>query len=114
MLKSYLYKATYNRFINYYRSQKKELKLSEELKHEALEYFAVTDDDEIVKKINLVKEGIDRLPKRCKEIFIMNKVQGMKYREIAEELNISIKTVEAQISTGLRLIKSFVRCTKNP
>ncbi len=49
--------------------------------------------------------AIDSLPERCREIFLMSKRDGMKYAEIAEELNISPKTVENQISKALRTLK---------
>ena len=45
--------------------------------------------------------AIELLPERCREIFLMSKRDGMTYREIAEELNLSEKTVEHQISKAL-------------
>lgn len=104
-LKSYLYKSVYNLFINYYRLKQKELTYANQLKHEALNYFIEADDDLISEKIKIVKAEIEKLPGKCKEVFIMNKVQGMKYKEVAEALNISIKTVEAQISKALKQLK---------
>ena len=49
--------------------------------------------------------AIDSLPERCRDIFLMSKRDGMKYQEISEELNISIKTVENQISKALKTLK---------
>ena len=49
--------------------------------------------------------AIDSLPERCRDIFLMSKRDGMKYQEIAEELNISIKTVENQMSKALKTLK---------
>lgn len=51
---------------------------------------------------------IDNLPTNCREIFLMSKRDGMKYQEIADELNISIKTVENQISKALKRLKEKV------
>ena len=48
---------------------------------------------------------IDKLPPRCKEIFIKNKIQKKKYREIAVDMGISIKTVENQMSKALHFLK---------
>ena len=48
---------------------------------------------------------IYNLPPNCREIFLMNKRDGMKYSEIAEELNISVKTVESHISKALKRLK---------
>ena len=50
--------------------------------------------------------AIDALPDRCREVFLMAKRDGMTYREIAEELGISERTVEHQVSKALRLLRS--------
>lgn len=49
--------------------------------------------------------AIELLPERCREIFLMSKRDGMTYREIAEELNLSEKTVEYQISKALKTLR---------
>ena len=53
--------------------------------------------------------AIDSLPKKCRRILLMNKVQGMKYSEIADELGISENTVRNQISKALKTVKEGVR-----
>jgi len=52
-----------------------------------------------------LEELMDKLPPKCKEIFIMNKLERRKYREIAEDMGISIKTVENHMSKALRIIR---------
>ena len=60
--------------------------------------------------------AIEQLPNRCREIFLMSKRDGMTYREIAEELGLSEKTVEHQISKALKILRgrkeelSYVSC----
>ena len=49
--------------------------------------------------------AIEQLPVRCQEIFLMSKRDGMTYREIAEELGLSEKTVEHQISKALKILR---------
>ena len=49
--------------------------------------------------------AIELLPERCREIFLMSKRDGMTYREIAEELCLSEKTVEHQISKALKTLR---------
>ena len=49
--------------------------------------------------------AIDALPERCREIFLLNKRDGMKYREIAAKFQISVNTVDNHISKALRLIR---------
>jgi RNA polymerase sigma-70 factor (ECF subfamily) len=54
------------------------------------------------------QRALNALPPRCKLIFVMNRLDGMKYREIADHLDISIKTVEHQLVKALRLIRFSV------
>lgn len=54
---------------------------------------------------------IDTLPERCREIFLLNKRDGMKYKEIAERFQISVNTVDNHISKALRLIREGVHRT---
>ena len=58
--------------------------------------------DEVEKQIC---RAIDSLPERCREIFVMSKLKGMKYREIAESLGISQNTVEGQMAIALRKLR---------
>ena len=53
-----------------------------------------------------VWESINGLPDRCREVFLMAKRDGMTYNEIAEALNISVKTVEHQISKALKKLRN--------
>lgn len=47
------------------------------------------------------------LPTRCRDIFMMAKLHGMKYREIASSLNLSEKTVENQMTKALKLLRQY-------
>lgn len=49
--------------------------------------------------------AIDSLPERCREVFLLSKRDGLKYKEIADKLNISTNTVENQISKALKTLK---------
>jgi RNA polymerase sigma-70 factor (family 1) len=59
--------------------------------------------DEIVKK---VMQAVNELPPKCKAIFKLVKEEGLKYAEAASLLDISVKTVEAQMAIALRRIKT--------
>ncbi len=52
-----------------------------------------------------VKESIDGLPDSCRQVFILSRFEEKKYKEIAEELGISIKTVEGQMSRALKILR---------
>lgn len=53
----------------------------------------------------ILHNAIDSLPEKCREIFIMNKLEGKKQKTIANELNISIHTVESQMSIAYKKLK---------
>ena len=53
----------------------------------------------------LIKKAIDTLPERCKEIFIKNKIEGKKQKEIALELNITVNTVESQMAIAYKKLR---------
>ncbi len=104
-LKSYLYRIAHNQFIDEYRKNKVRLNYIDEVKKTALDYFIENNDEVITyKKEKLIKE-IENLPPKCKEVFLLNKKNGLKYKEVAEELNISIKTVEIHISKALKILR---------
>jgi RNA polymerase sigma-70 factor, ECF subfamily len=51
-----------------------------------------------------ISEAIEALPEQCQHIFKLSRFEQLKYAEIAEKLNLSVKTIEAQISKALRMI----------
>jgi RNA polymerase sigma-70 factor (ECF subfamily) len=53
----------------------------------------------------LLQEYIEKLPEKCRQIFIMSRQQGLKNQEIADQLEISVRTVESQIYHALKLIR---------
>lgn len=62
------------------------------------------DDDRSYREARLWK-AIDSLPKKCREIFLMSKRDELTYVEIANELNLSVKTVEAQIGKAYKILR---------
>lgn len=104
-IKSYLYRITHNNYIDTYRKQKHKESFFDEIKERALR-DRVNDDDEIIEqRILKLKVVIDSLPDKCKEVLQMNKFQGLKYKEIADQLNISVKTVEAHMNNAFKKIR---------
>ncbi len=103
---AYLGTSVKNRSLNYLRDHKKfdqeildmeGLDASHQYQHE----------DHLVAKE--LKERIEKataeLPEKCREVFLKNRVEQKKYQEIADELGISLKTVEAQMSKALRIMR---------
>lgn len=58
--------------------------------------------------VRQIEAAIESLPPRCKEIFKMVKEDGLKYKEIAEMLNISVKTIDAQMAIATRKITESI------
>lgn len=58
---------------------------------------------------NIIVEAINSLPDKCREIFIRSKIEGRKQKDIATELNISLKTVENQMNIAYKKLKSELK-----
>lgn len=56
--------------------------------------------------------AIGKLPQRCRQVFLLAKRDGLSYAEIAEELDISVKTVENQISKALKTLRDVLQPSK--
>lgn len=101
-LNSYLYRAVYNNSLQLLRKQKLDLKYRQ---YNSDHSFESTDPGKemIATELNhTIGLLLNELPENCKNIFKMNRFRGMKYREIAEHLSISIKTVEANMTKALK------------
>ncbi|WP_422351104.1 RNA polymerase sigma factor [Flagellimonas sp.] len=107
-LKSYLYRAVFNEFVKERDKLKLHDKMLMELKREALDYMVELDGEILKEKLKLLENAIDQLPKKRKKVFLLNKREGYKYREIAEELNLSEKTVEKHISRSMKQIRDIM------
>lgn len=109
-LKSYLYRAVYNRSLNYLNHLSKEIKYRDkawvELKKKEL---AATDKILETELETQIAEAVDKLPARCREVFELSRFSGLKNKDIAEQLNISIKAVEANISRALQSLRQSLK-----
>lgn len=56
--------------------------------------------------------ALTTLPPKCKEIFLMAKLKGMKYREIAQDLNLSEKTIENQMTKAIKLLRLYLAANR--
>ena len=108
----FLYRSIYNQFINTYHKNKSLLKVQDEYVRSLNQIIDETSDSEFDRLIKIVNESIKKLPKRCKEIFVLSKKEGYTNLEISEILNISIKTVEAQITIAFKSIRLQVLKTE--
>lgn len=109
-LKSYLFTSVHNRCLNYIRDQKKMVHHALPIEQmDLLNYVESRDfvvENETIDQINT---ALDALPEKCREIFLLSRFEGLKYREIAEKLNLSVKTVETQVSRALKQLKESLK-----
>lgn len=106
-LQSFLYKSVYNEFIDQYRKEKMVSPL--EKKHmDALIDFVQHEDDDMERLIAIVKHEIGNLPPKCRETFLLSKEEGLSNLEIADYLNIYIKSVEAHITKAFSVLRSKI------
>jgi RNA polymerase sigma-70 factor, ECF subfamily len=106
-LKTYLYRAARNTALNHLRRLKLE-QAHEEREAAKGEPATIesTDDSATASELTeAVNAAINRLPTRCREIFLMSREGGLTYGEIAAELGISIKTVETQRGRALKSLR---------
>lgn len=104
-LRSYLKRAAINKTLNHIRDQK--MKFDDEdqaimIPDTNVHAHRQMEAGELEDKIN---RAINDLPEKCRIIFGMSRYEELTYKEIAEKLDISVKTVENQISKALRLMR---------
>lgn len=101
----YLYKSVYHLCLNSLRNKKVKEKRTEKLSAAVPSTNNVTDEKETSAR---VLTAIETLPPKCKEVFLKSRHEGKRYGEIANELNISVKTVEAQMGKALKILRNLL------
>ena len=103
---AYLYRAVHNESLNYIKHQKvrsnHQLHVAYSMKNEVEHPAKKVMAGELEKKIH---SALNELPEQCRTIFQMSRFDELKYREIADKLGISVKTVENQMGKALKLLR---------
>jgi len=108
--KSYLFTSVYNRSLNYVRDNRKFISHDEASRNKLIIDDSVfTNNIDTAELEGRIKYALRQLPERCREVFEMSRFENKKYAEIAEQLNISVKTVEAQMSKALHIFKEELK-----
>lgn len=108
-VKYYIFTIAYNSAISIIRRKLKDahfldyLKSLQDLNQEPVNLQVEYND--LVERLN---EIINNLPVRQREVYLLHKVEGLKYSEIAERLNISVNTVENHMSRALKTIREKI------
>ena len=107
-IKGFLYRSVYNEFIDQYR-KKVTLTIVEEHYNNTLNTIVEEEDStNIANLIALVKQEIQSLPPKCKEMFLLSKQEGLTNIEIAQYLKVSTKAVERQMTRAFSTIRKKV------
>lgn len=67
--------------------------------------------EELKEQQKKLSDALNALPAKCREVFLLVKMQGMSYKQTAETLGISVKTVEAQMGKALRMLRESTMLT---
>lgn len=105
-LKSYLFRSTHNRSINYINAQKIRNKYTEHVKvSSSIGENSLENEVNKTELEHALYRAIDDLPPKCQTIFKMNRFDGLSNHEIAEKLSLSKRTIETQISKALKILR---------
>lgn len=105
-VKSYLFRAVRNNSLKYLDAVAVRRRYADRILAGLKEETGYEDTElEYSELMKVIEETLSELPGRCGEVFRMSRFGGMKYEEIAEEMSVSVKTVEANMSKALKLLR---------
>lgn len=109
-IRAYLYRAVHNHCINVMNRDKLKYKYQKHISQRPPEYglspLNALQTKELQESIN---QAFNVLPEKCRTVFYMSRQEELSYKEIAEKLSISIKTVENQIGKALKILRNELR-----
>lgn len=109
-LKSYLFTSVRNRSLNYIRDHRKiHPEGVEQLKNEPGHETTPDEEMQRMETEGRINNAIQSLPEKSREVFELSRFENLKYIEIARQLNISVKTVEAHMSKALQLLREKLK-----
>jgi RNA polymerase sigma-70 factor, ECF subfamily len=106
-LKSYLFVSVRNRCLNWQKHHQSVEKYRQMILRKTDER-----DDLPVEMLaeselrSAIEKGMEKLPVRCREIFVMSRMKGLSNQQIADELQLSKRTVELQITNALKILRT--------
>lgn len=103
-LRAYLYKMVHHRCLNRLRDARTRERYKV-FNAEQLEKQAVHPTGPVTELSERIQKALAALPTECRRIFELSRFEELKYREIADQLGISIKTVETQMGKALRILR---------
>lgn len=107
-LKAYLRQSASNRALNYIRDQRMKFTDQEKLPEAQSQQLNSLQQLQVNELQELINKSIAGLPERCRIVFSLSRFEEKSYKEIAELLDISVKTVENQISKALKVLREKI------
>jgi len=108
-LESYIYTAGRYKAINELRNARRRASIQQEIATESSKVADANTELELSEMQLMIDNAIKTLPERCQKIFKLSREEEMSYKEIAEFLNISVNTVEGQMSIALKKLRTILR-----
>ena len=107
-IRSYLFKAVYHQCLNNLEHRTVKMKHQVQIAHEAHAETQLPETFQHELEENIIA-AINSLPDQCRIIFMMSRFDELRYAEIASHLNISVNTVENQISKALKILRAKLK-----
>ncbi|WP_170846829.1 RNA polymerase sigma-70 factor [Sunxiuqinia elliptica] len=108
-LNGYLYRMARNKSLNYIQQKKREDLRNKDYRNALLHSIDSENQADRKELLRLVDQQVSEFPSRQKQVFLLSRQQGLTHREIAEHLNLSLKTVESLIYRSLRRLKNNLK-----
>ncbi len=108
-IKSYLFRSVKNRSLNKIRSNKSPFETMTEEIPLAGSLTTGLDNMQFTETRDKVQCFVDKLPTRCRQVFLLSRVHELSHKEIAELMDISVKTVENQIGFALKFLRDALK-----
>lgn len=108
-VKNYFFRSVKNLCLNHIQHDKTKIRYSQHVRTEGEKQ---TSGEDLFFEMDLsekIEESINSLPEKRQEIFRLSREEGLKYREIADRLNISVKTVEAQMGLAIKTLREKLK-----
>jgi RNA polymerase sigma-70 factor (ECF subfamily) len=109
-IRAYLYKAAYNNTMLFLRENNTRKRI--QLIPEEIDQNLVNEADIPIQSDELdqiIQDTIGSMPLKIRRVYELSRLEGLKYREIAEKLSISVKTVEANMGKALKLFRKNLK-----
>ncbi|WP_321281039.1 RNA polymerase sigma-70 factor [Marinifilum fragile] len=109
-LDNYLFVSIKNRSLNYIHKEQRVGKDSiDEVVSNKISEDNTAEDAIIAKELqDKIIHSIESLPPKCREVFLLIRFEGMKYKEVAEKLNVSVNTVDTQMGIAIRKLAEMI------